>query len=58
MDVVWWLMLAIAAVWQLRRVIRGLRTASRRIDADIAAFNREHPRIELPDASVRLVPRR
>jgi hypothetical protein len=44
MDVTWWLILTVAAVWQLRQAIRRLRTASQRIDSDIAAFNRAHPR--------------
>ena len=39
MEVVWWLLLTIAAVWQLRHSVQCLRAASRRIDDDIAAFN-------------------
>jgi hypothetical protein len=42
-DVVWWLIVMISAIWQLRQGIRRLRTASRRIDGDIATFNRDHP---------------
>jgi hypothetical protein len=43
MNVVWWLIFSVAVVWQLRH---SLRTASRRIDSDIAAFSRQHPRAD------------
>lgn len=43
MDVVWWLLVAVAVIWHLRQGIRRLRAVSKRIDADIAAFNRAHP---------------
>jgi hypothetical protein len=44
MDVAWWLVLAVATGWQLRQGLHRFRTASRRIDSDIATLHRDHPR--------------
>jgi hypothetical protein len=52
MDIAWWLLLAVAAVWQLRQGIPRLRAASRSIDDDIAAFSHAHHRAVVRDDPV------